>query len=150
MHGRRSEILERAADRIGEVRRRFWRVITGGPLGVDLHMSVGWHQFPGNWNPLYDLDALRHQRVIFHVAHGHEAIKPPHAEPMDRIGHQLLESGILYPGNTFGALKIGRGLITAFLTLARVIDQKLGDLAERAPFLAIVDDDAEAAGLSRA
>src|SRR4029453_6986014 len=97
-----------------------------------------------------DFDALTGQRIVFHVAHGNEAIDSLEAEPVDHIRHQLLEAGILHAGDTFGALEIlGRG-IAAFLTLAGVVDQKLGDLAERAAFLAIVDDDAEAAVLAGA
>ena len=37
------------------------------------------------------------------------------------------------------------GAVAALLALARVVDQELGHLAERAPFLAVVDDDADAA-----
>ena len=71
-------------------------------------------------------------------------------EPMDHVGHQLLESRVLDAGNAFGALEIGRGGVAAFLPLARIVDQELGHLAQRAAFLAVVDDDAKPAGLGAA
>ena len=64
---------------------------------------------------------------------------------MQRVRHQLLEARVLHAGDAFGALEIGRGGVAALLALARVVDQELGDLAERAAFLAVVDDDAELA-----
>ncbi len=112
-------------------------------------MSVGRYQLVGDGNPLHDLDALGFQRVMLHVAHGNKAVEPPQAEPMDRIGHQLLEPGVLHARYAFSALKVGRGLIAALLALARVVDQELRDLTERAALFAIVDDDAEPAGRAR-
>ena len=85
------------------------------------------------------------QRVVLHVAHRHEAVDPPHAEPVQRVRHQLLEARVLHAGDAFGPLEVGRGRVAALLALARVVDQELGDLAERAAFLAVVDDDAELA-----
>ena len=113
-------------------------------------MRVGGHQIVGNWHALDDLDALAGQRIVLHVAHGNEAVDALQAEPVHHVRHQLLEPGILHAGDTFGALEIlGRG-VAAFLALARVVDQEFRDLAERAAFLAVVDDDAEPAGLSGA
>ena len=66
---------------------------------------------------------------------------------MQHVRHQLLEARVLHAGDAFGALEIGRGLIAALLALARVVDQELGDLAERTAFLAVVDDQAGAAVL---
>ena len=43
--------------------------------------------------------------------------------------------------------KYALGGVAALLALARVVDQELGDLAERAAFLAGVDDQADAAAL---
>ncbi len=70
---------------------------------------------------------------------------------MDDVGHQLLEARVLHAGHTLGALEIGRRLVAARLALAGVVDQELGHLAERAAFLAVVDDEARAAvlGLAR-
>src|ERR1700726_5174572 len=84
---------------------------------------------------------------MLHVANGNEAVDTLQAEPVDHVRHQLLEAGILHPGHAFGALEILRGGIAALLALACVVNQELGDFAERAAFLAIVDDDAETAGL---
>ena len=69
------------------------------------------------------------------------------AEPVHHVGHQLLEARVLHAGDAFGALEIGRRLVAARLALARVVDEELGDLAERAAFLAVVDDQAGAAVL---
>ena len=54
---------------------------------------------------------------------------------------------ILHAGDAFGAFEILRGGVAALLALAGVIDQEFGDFAERAAFLAIVDNDAQTAGL---
>ena len=113
-------------------------------------MGVGRHQIVGDRDALDDLDALAGQRVVLHVAHGNEAVDPLQAEPVDHVRHQLLEAGILHAGDAFGALEIVRGGVAALLALAGVVDQELGDLAERAAFLAVVDDDAEAARLAGA
>ena len=66
---------------------------------------------------------------------------------MDHVRHQLLEARVLDAGDAFGALEIGRRLVAARLALARIVDEELGDLAERAAFLAVVDDEADAAVL---
>ena len=66
---------------------------------------------------------------------------------MDHVRHQLLEARVLDAGDAFGALEIGRRLVAARLALAGVVDQELGDLAERPAFLAVVDDEADAARL---
>ncbi len=64
-------------------------------------------------------------------------------------GIKLLKSHVLHAGDAFGAAEIGVGAVAALLPLARVVDQELGHLAERAAFLAVVDDDADAALLRR-
>ncbi len=69
---------------------------------------------------------------------------------MHHIRHQLLEARILHAGNAFGAFEILRSGVAALLAFARVVDQKFGNLAERTAFLAVVDDDAETAGLAGA
>ena len=61
------------------------------------------------------------------------------------IRHQLLEARVLHAGDAFGPLEIGRGGVAALLALACVVHQELGDLAERAALLAIVDDEADTA-----
>ena len=140
-----------AADRIGQVLRlrRLRRVIAGGLLGRDFHMGVGGNQLVWNRHAFDDLDALADQRIIFHVAHRDEPVDAPQTEPMDRVRHQLLEARVLNAGDAFGALEIGGGGVAALLPLARVVDQELGDFAERAALLAVIDDDADAAGLRR-
>ena len=80
-------------------------------------------------------------RVVLHVRHRHEAVDAADAEPVQHVRHQLLEARVLHAGDAFGALEIGRRLVAARLALARVVDQELGHLAERAAFLAVVDDE---------
>ena len=86
-------------------------------------------------------------RVVLHVAHRHQAIDARDAEPVQHVRHQLLEAHVLHAGDALGAREVGRGAVAALLALARVVDQELGDLAERAAFLAVVDDQADAAVL---
>src|SRR5215831_1379357 len=112
-------------------------------------MGIGRYQLVWDWNSFHDFNALGLQCIMLHVAHGNEAVEPPQAEPMDRIGHQLLEPGVLHSGYAFGALEIGRRLIAALLALARIVDEELGDLAKRAALFAIIDDNSEPAGLGR-
>ena len=64
---------------------------------------------------------------------------------MEQVGHQLLEAHVLDARHAFGAVEVLRRRIAAGLALARVVDQELGDLAQGAAFLAIVDDDAQPA-----
>ncbi len=69
---------------------------------------------------------------------------------MEHVRHQLLEAGVLDPGDALGALEVGGGLVAAGLALAGVVDQELGHFAERPAFLAVVGDQADAAGLGLA
>src|SRR6185295_13991320 len=57
----------------------------------------------------------------------------------------LLEAHVLHAGHALGAREIRFGAIAARLALARVVDEELGDLAQRAAFLAVIDNDADAA-----
>jgi hypothetical protein len=66
---------------------------------------------------------------------------------VQHVGHELLEARILHARDAFRAREIRRGLIAAGLTLARVVDQELRDLAERPAFLAAVHDEAGSARL---
>ena len=96
-----------------------------------------------------DGDPLGQDRVALHVAHRHEALDAPDPEPVQHVGHELLETHVLDAGHAFGALEIGLRPISARLALARVVDEKLGHLAERPAFLAVVDDEPHPARLSR-
>ena len=60
-------------------------------------------------------------------------------EPVEQVGHQLLEAHVLHPRHALGAIEVLRRRIAAGLPLARVVDQELGDLAQGAAFLTIVD-----------
>jgi hypothetical protein len=56
--------------------------------------------------------------VVLHVRHGHEPVDAADAEPVQHVGHELLEAGVLDAGHAFGALEIGGGLVAALLPLA--------------------------------
>ena len=62
------------------------------------------------------------------------------AQPVQHVGHQLLEAHVLHAGHALGAREVLLGAVAALLALARVVDEELGHLAERAPLLAEVDD----------
>ena len=68
---------------------------------------------------------------------------------MEHVGHELLEAHVLGAGDALGALEIGLRPVAALLALARVVNQELGDLAQRPAFLAIVNDQPGAAVLGR-
>src|SRR5262245_35008497 len=121
--------------------------IAGGELGFDLHARVRWNHVVGQRHAFVDGDALADEGIALHVAHRGEAVDAGDAEPMQHVRHQLLKSHVAHAGDAFGALEIAGGTIAALLALARVVDQELGDLAERAAFLAIVDYESDAARL---
>src|SRR5690242_12483848 len=115
--------------RVRDARRR---EIARCLLGRDLDRRVERHQPVRDRDLLDDLDALRGQRTVFEVRHRDPAVDAADPEPMKDIGHQLLKAHILDAGNAFGAVEIGVGAVAAHLPLARVVDEELGDLAERA------------------
>ncbi len=69
---------------------------------------------------------------------------------MQAVGHELLKAHVLHARDTLGAQEVGLGSVAADLPFARVVHQELGDLTERAPFLAVVDDESVAALLGAA
>src|SRR5262245_6933265 len=73
-----------------------------------------------------------------------------HAEPVQDIRHQLLKAHVLHAGDALGPREILLGTVAALLTLAGVVDEELGHLAEPAAFLAEVDDQPDAAALRAA
>src|SRR5215213_6483721 len=122
----------------GRVWRSFGGVVAGRLLGFDLDLSIRRHQFGRNRHPLHHLDAGAGDGIVLHVRHGHEPVDALDAEPVQHVGHELLEASILHARHAFGAFEIRRGLIATLLPLARIVDEELRDLAERAAFLAIV------------
>src|SRR5258708_17820093 len=64
--------------------------------------------------------------------------------------HELRKACILDTGHAFSTFEVGRGRIPAFLPLACIIDEELRHLAERAAFLAVVDNNAQSARLGTA
>src|SRR6266481_4313358 len=99
------------------------------------------HQSIGNRQLLYHLDPLGLECIALVVRHRHPAIDPADAEPVEDVGHQLLKAHVLYAGDAFGAAEIAVGGVAAGLPLAGIVDEELGDLAERPPLLAVVNDD---------
>src|SRR5580692_9571382 len=69
---------------------------------------------------------------------------------MQHIGHELLETRVLYARDALGAREIGGRLVTAGLALAGVVDQKLGHFTECPPFLAVIDNESGATTLGPA
>src|ERR1700737_3278035 len=108
-------------------------------------MRVGRDQIVGDRYALDNLDTLPSQRIVLHVAHRDETVDAGEAEPVNDIRHQLLETGILNPCDTFGALEVGSSCIAILLAFAGIVDKKLRHLAKRATFLPIINDDAETA-----
>src|SRR6202022_675112 len=118
-------------------------------LGRHFDRRVEGHQSIRNRELLHHLDPLGLERITLAVRHRHPAIDPADAEPVENVGHQLLKAHVLHPCDAFGAPEIGVGGVAARLPLARVVDEELGDLAERPPLLAGVDDDPNPALLGR-
>src|SRR5262249_10139096 len=132
-----SELVERAADRRRQVLRlnRRARVVARRLLGRHLDLGVRRNELVRDRDALDDLDAVYDQRLVFHVAHGSEAIDAGDAEPVQHVGHELLEARVLHAGDAFRALEIGRGGVATLLALSRVVHEELGDLPQRAPLL---------------
>src|SRR3984893_3460974 len=106
------------------------------------------HQSVRNRELLHHLDSLGLERIALAVRHRHPAIDPADAEPVENVRHQLLEAHVLHAGDAFGAAEIAVGGVAAGLPLAGVVDEELGDLAQRPPLFAVVDDDPDPALLS--
>src|SRR3984893_13864291 len=105
------------------------------------------HQSIRNRQLLHHLDPLSLQRIALAVRHRHPAIDPAAAEPVENVGHQLLKAHVLHAGDAFGATEIAVGGVAAGLPFAGVVDEELGDLAQRPPLLAVVHDDPDPAML---
>src|SRR5215207_4615935 len=133
------------AAQLGGGRDAGWGEIPGGLLRGDLDLRVERHEAVGDRHLLDDLDALRPRGLMFDVRHRHPAIDAADAEPVEDVRHQLLKAHVLHAGDTFGAVEIGLGAIAALLPLARIVNQELGDLAEGAALLAVVDDEPDTA-----
>ena len=93
-------------------------------------------QLVGDLHALADGDPGPDDGVVLHVAHRHEAMDVADAEPVQHVRHQLLEAHVLHARDALGAREVGVGAVAALLALARVVDQELGHLAERAALLA--------------
>src|SRR3954453_1417643 len=97
----RSVFFQRTPDNAVDVllRRDVGGVIAGGLLRGDLDIGVGGYELGRDRHALDDVDALRGQRVVLHVAHREEAVDALQAEPVDGVGHQLLEARVLDAGD---------------------------------------------------
>src|SRR5438132_757759 len=103
------------------------------------------HQAIWDRSLFHYLDPLRLERIALAVRHRYPAIDPTNPEPMKNVRYQLLKAHVLYAGDAFGPTEIGVGRVAAWLSLAGVVDEELGDFAERPPLLAVVDDDPDPA-----
>src|SRR6516162_1982567 len=74
-------------------------------------------------------------------------VDPADAEPVENIRHQLLKAHVLHAGNALGAAEIAVDGVSARLSLAGVVDEKLGNFTERAALLAVVNDNPDPAPL---
>lgn len=59
---------------------------------------------------------------------------------MQSVGHERLEADVLDAGHSLRAVKVLFGTVAAFLALAQVVHQVLGDLTKRTSFLSEVHD----------
>src|SRR5215467_415460 len=145
-------LVERAAKRARKAIRicRLRGVVAGGFLRRNLDLRVAGNEVIRQGYPLHDFNSLTDKRVVFHVAHRYQPINARYSEPMQGVGHQLLETGILNPRHAFGPLKVRSGHIAPFLPLARVVDKELRHLSKRSPLLAVVHNDPESARLRHA
>src|ERR1700691_5343875 len=84
---------------------------------------------------------------MLHIGHRDQPSDARDAKPLQYVRHELLEARVLHAGYALRPRKIGCSLVTARLSLACVVHQKLGDFTERASFFAVVDDEPRAAGL---
>ena len=127
--------------RLGEITRR--------PLCRHFDAGVVGNEVLGNRHSLSDLYALTNNGFELHVAHGYEAIDAADSEPVEGVRHKLLEPHVLSAGDALGAFEISLRPITPLLPFSRVVYEKLCHLAQRASFLAVINDDPGAALLRR-
>src|SRR5690349_19357677 len=138
-----SSVVERTTPDAAELLRVGYpgrRKVACGFFCLDFDRSIERHQPVRDRDLLHDLDALPRQRVTLEVRHRYPAVYPADAEPVEDIRHQLLKPHVLNPGDAFGAAEISVSAVTARLALAGVVDKEFGNLAERPPFFAVVDD----------
>src|SRR4051812_49365304 len=81
----RSVFFQRTPDHAVDVllRRNVGGVIAGGLLRGDLDIGVGGNELGRDRHALDDVDALRGQSVMLHVAHREEAVDALQAQPVD-------------------------------------------------------------------
>src|SRR4051812_17873000 len=114
--------------------------IAGGLLRLHLDLCVLRNQVFGNRNAVFDFDATVNDGVVLHVAHRMEIVNLLDAKKAQAIGHELLETRVLSSRHAFGTVEISRRRVAARLAFARIVDQKLSDLAERPSLLTVVSD----------
>mmetsp|Transcript_29329 Transcript_29329/g.94042 ORF Transcript_29329/g.94042 Transcript_29329/m.94042 type:complete len:234 (-) Transcript_29329:916-1617(-) len=124
-------------------------VVARVDLGDDLHLRVLRHKLGGDRHALFNLDARGHDGVVLHVRHGDELVDLRDAKPVERIRHERLEASVHNAGHVLRAVEVLLGGVAVLLALAAVVHEVLGNLAEGAALLTVVDDDASAASLGR-
>ena len=58
-------------------------------------LGIWWDELIRDVDTVDDLDAAAHDRVVLHIRHRDEFVDSCHAEPVQRVRHQLLEAHIL-------------------------------------------------------
>mmetsp|Transcript_34503 Transcript_34503/g.62946 ORF Transcript_34503/g.62946 Transcript_34503/m.62946 type:complete len:479 (-) Transcript_34503:89-1525(-) len=116
-------------------------------LGCNFNLGILRDKLWRNRHTFYDGNTGVGDRFVLHVAHRDEPVDLGHAQPVQRVGHQRLEPGVLDAGHVLGAVEVLLGPVAALLPLALVVHQVLCHLAESAALLAVVDDHARATGL---
>mmetsp|Transcript_15028 Transcript_15028/g.35429 ORF Transcript_15028/g.35429 Transcript_15028/m.35429 type:complete len:298 (-) Transcript_15028:633-1526(-) len=107
-------------------------------------MGVGGNELVGDGDALNDLDARLGDGVVLHVTHRYQLVDLSDAQPVQRVGHQLLESHVFNARHTRGAMEVGLRPVSPLLPLPGVVHKELGHLAQAPALLPEVDNHAHA------
>mmetsp|Transcript_24443 Transcript_24443/g.66386 ORF Transcript_24443/g.66386 Transcript_24443/m.66386 type:complete len:365 (+) Transcript_24443:461-1555(+) len=117
-------------------------------LRLHLHPSRGRQAILRDSHSLYYLDARGHNGLVLDLRVGHELVDLSHAEPVQHVWGELVEALVGEAGHAVRLAEVGLDRV-ALGTLASIVHEELGHLAQGVALLARVDDEARAAGLSR-
>mmetsp|Transcript_17788 Transcript_17788/g.46942 ORF Transcript_17788/g.46942 Transcript_17788/m.46942 type:complete len:293 (+) Transcript_17788:1224-2102(+) len=144
LHSDRGELVQLRGD---QVPVDAVRVVATGDLCLELHLHALLDVVLRQVHALHHADARAGDGLVLLVAHGAEPVDASDAHPVQHVGHHGLEPRVADAGDHLGVVEVHLRPVAALLVDAGVVDAELDDLAEAAPLLPEVDDDADASAL---
>mmetsp|Transcript_30660 Transcript_30660/g.44988 ORF Transcript_30660/g.44988 Transcript_30660/m.44988 type:complete len:212 (+) Transcript_30660:456-1091(+) len=126
---------------------RFAGVVSMKYLSSNLDLGIAWDEFLRDFDSIDDFNSSRHNSIVFHIAHRNKIVDFGNAKPVKWVGHESLETCILYTCNLLRAVEVIFGRITSLLTFASIVHQILCHLTKRSSFFTEVYNDAASSSL---